>query len=170
MVAERGSITKGRDDFIKAVRNPKYAVRLVFSGHVHRNGLYVVHPPAKEIYENRPKDIVRQWHLAGALVVRGQAPNVIHGVRPPAVTATLEGKQGPLYVTTTSAGPRGSFEDRELVGDEVKTGKTTDPGWARIELATDGSIKSARFMALTSSEARRPIQPAVQRDVAVGQK
>jgi GH25 family lysozyme M1 (1,4-beta-N-acetylmuramidase) len=170
MTAERGSITKGRDEFIKAVRNPKFSIRLVLSGHVHRNGIYVVHPPDQRIFEYRPKDLQRHPELTNALLIRGQSPNLVRGALPPAVTVTPHGKQGPLFITTTSAGPRGSFEDRPLIGKEEKDrGKTTDPGWARLELATDGTIKSVAFKALAPDKAQKKIErSAPQHELAVG--
>jgi hypothetical protein len=59
--------------------------------------------------------------------------------------AEPETRQGPLYILTTSAGPRGSFEERKLTEKEAERGKSTDPGYARAELTSDGTIKSVEF-------------------------
>ena len=174
MAGERGSFVKGRDWFIKTLADPKYSVRMVLSGHVHRNGLYVVYPSKQEIYVKTPKDIVKEWRLKNPLLMRGVPNAAVQSARPPYVT--LDRTRGPLYVTTTSAGPRGSFEDRPLskVKDatgksEDDTGKTTDPGWARLELTSDGTIKKAEFsQPPRMAAAQLPSQPAAQREVALG--
>jgi len=169
MTAERGSLVKGRERFIKAVSDPRSGVRLVLSGHIHRNGLYLVHPATRDIYVSNPKDIVREIRLKGALLVRGVTPNLVRGSRPPAVTPTPEGRQGPLYVTTTSAGPRGSFEDRALTDQERDAGKTTEPGWARLELRSDGSIQSVEFREAGATAVQLPAPSTAQREIAVGE-
>ena len=48
MEADYGSFTQARDWLIKELANPKRGVRAVFSGHIHRNGLYAVHVGKKE--------------------------------------------------------------------------------------------------------------------------
>ena len=151
MVADRGSLGREqvRDSFIKKLADPRYAVRMVFSGHIHRNVLLVTHPPPQKMVITNPKDSFRNRPVTGALVVRRVFEQIVRGAQPPAVTIghmlTSAANRGPLYVATTSAGPRGTFEERELSPDERKTGKTTDPGYARAELASDGVIKSVRF-------------------------
>lgn len=164
MTSDRGAVMKARDWMVEQFSNPKHSVRLVLSGHIHRNGLYVVHPPPKDIYVPKPKDIVREWRLKGALLVRGVLPGAVRGSRAPAVT--LDRRPGPLYVTTTSAGPRGSFEARPLTDTEKQRGKTVEPGYARLALASDGTIQSVEFRAV---DVRLPAQaPAPARTAAPG--
>jgi hypothetical protein len=168
MTPERGTFEKLRSKFITMVANPKYSVRMVLSGHIHRNGLYVVHPAANKIYVATPKDIVKQRPLVGALLVRGVVQQSVRGARPPAVTGVPDHRPGPLYVTTTSAGPRGSFEDLPLSGSQTRTGVTTDPGYASLELASDGTIKGVEFRAPRKIAAPPTARPAVQPEVAYG--
>jgi hypothetical protein len=70
-----------------------------------------------------------------------------------------ETKQGPLYILTTSAGPRGSFEERKLTKEEAERKKTTDPGYARAELASDGTIKSVMFGTIDVKPTATGLQP-----------
>jgi hypothetical protein len=136
MEADYGSFVQGREWFIKEVSNPKSGVRAVFSGHIHRNGLFVVHvPPASA-----------GPILAGEMLVRQIAPPAVHSARPPAVSLTSEGTRGPLYVNTTSGGPRGNNYSRVPTEAERRTGGlSTDPGFARVDLAADGTIERAEF-------------------------
>jgi hypothetical protein len=97
-----------------------------------------------------PKDSFRNRVITGALIVRRIIEQAVRGAQPPAVSidrmfTAPETRQGPLYILTTSAGPRGSFEERPLTKEEEKTKKTTDPGFARAELMSDGTIKSVMF-------------------------
>jgi hypothetical protein len=167
MVADRGSLgqTKARDWFVKLLANPNYSVRMVLSGHVHRNVLLVTHPPAQKIELTNPKDSFRNRVITGALIVRRVLEQAVRGAKPPAVTidrmfTAPETRQGPLYILTTSAGPRGSFEERKLTKEEEERKKTTDPGYARAELTSDGTIKSVMFGTIdvkpTAAPALRP--------------
>ncbi len=163
IVADRGSLgqTKARDWFVNLLANPKYSVRMVLSGHIHRNALLVAYPPAQKIVLTNPKDSFRNRVITGALVVRRVLAQAVTGSRPPAVTidrmfAEPETRQGPLYILTTSAGPRGSFEERKLTEKEAERGKSTDPGFARAELASDGTIKSVMFGSIDVKPAPAP--------------
>ena len=167
MVADRGSLgeAKTRDWFVKLLANPKYSVRMVLSGHIHRNVLLVTYPPAQKVVLTNPKDSFRNRAIAGTLVVRRVLERFVRGATPPAVTTdtmftTPETRQGPLYILTTSAGPRGSFEARPLTPTEDERGKSTDPGYARAELSSDGTIKSVMFGSIevkpTAAPALRP--------------
>ena len=163
MVADRGSLgrTKARDWFVKLLANPKYSVRMVLSGHVHRNVLLVTHPPAQKIQLTNPKDSFRNRVITGALVVRRVLEQAVRGAKPPAVTidrmfAAPETRQGPLYILTTSAGPRGSFEERPLSPTEDERGQSTDPGYARAELTSDGTVKSVMFGKIDVQQTTKP--------------
>jgi hypothetical protein len=138
MEADYGSFAQAREWFIREVSNPKRGVRAIFSGHIHRNGLYVVHvPPASA----GPL-------LAGEMLVRQVVPPAVRAARPPAVSLTPEGTRGPLYVNTTSGGPRGNNYSRVPTDTERRTaGLSTDPGFARLDLAADGTIERVEFRA-----------------------
>jgi 3',5'-cyclic AMP phosphodiesterase CpdA len=146
MAADRGSFANGREPFIKLLANPKHSVRLVVSGHIHRNGLFVAYPSPKKVYVATPKDMIKERLLSGVMLVRGVVQQAVRAARPPATTLTPEGKQGPLYVNTTSAGPRGSFEQRPLTeAERARGGITVEPGYAHLELASDGTINTVEF-------------------------
>jgi len=127
MEAHHGSFSNNRDVFINTAA--KSGVRLVLAGHIHRNGLYVVHKPGP----------AKGAAVAGELLIRRVLPNDVAGAKPPAVSATPEGQQGPLYVNTTSAGPRGNYHPRKGESYHIA------PGWAFAELAPDGTIRQVEF-------------------------
>ena len=77
--------------------------------------------------------------VAGQMLVRGVVESAARGARPPAVTLTPEGRRGPLYINTTSAGPRGNLYPRK--GQYV----SVDPGYAYAELSSDGTIHRVEF-------------------------
>lgn len=132
--ADYGSLVKNRPWFIKQLAMRNSGVRLVFSGHIHRNGLYVVYEPGKE--QGRA--------VAGQMLIRGVIEPAVAGVKPPLVTKdkaiTAEGNPGPLYVNTTSAGPRGNLYPNK---DQYFA---VDPGYAHVELLNDGTIKRVEFL------------------------
>lgn len=145
VVADYGSFSRHRDWFIKALANPKHGIRAVFSGHIHRNGLFVVHGPGES----------SRKLLGGELLVRVVVPQAARGARPPAVTRTPEGIHGPLYVVTTSAGPRGNNHFREPTDAERKAGGLSlDPGFAHVDLAADGTIRHAEFRFVDTGAAK----------------
>jgi hypothetical protein len=128
--ADHGSLQRHRDWLIKELRKSDAHVRLVLSGHIHRNGLFVVHVPQSY----RPDSVI-----GGQMLTRLVDPHVAGGVRPPAVTSTPEGDHGPLYVNTTSAGPRGHLYAAPKYDAYV------DPGYAAIDLSSDGTIQKIEF-------------------------
>src|SRR5262249_4818537 len=75
------------------------------------------------------------------------------GARPPAATRTPEGKQGPLYVNTTSSGPRGHWHPSKGVS------YTADPGYAHLELSADGAIQRVEFRPGHGFGAQAPSSP-----------
>jgi hypothetical protein len=166
IVADRGSLgrTDARDWFVKLLANPKYSVRMVLSGHIHRNVLLMNYMPKHKIELTNPKDNFRNRVITGALVVRRVVEQAVKGAKPPAVVidATPERRQGPLYILTTSAGPRGSFEERALSPIESERGKSTDPGYARAELKSDGTITSVMFGKIDVAKTAKSVAPVVR--------
>ena len=78
MVADRGSWgkEKERDWFIRMLGDSKYSVRMVLAGHVHRNGVYIVHGSSKPIDIVNPKDPSRKQRLVNPLIVGGLHPQI----------------------------------------------------------------------------------------------
>jgi 3',5'-cyclic AMP phosphodiesterase CpdA len=170
MVADRGSLGKAkeRDWLIKLLSDSRYGVRMVLSGHIHRSGLYVVYPSTKPIEVTNPKDSFRNRRVENPLLVGGLYPQAARGA-PPFVTA--DRRKGPLYITTTSAGPRGNFEKRPLTPRELaSSGTTVDPGYTQLELANDGTIRSVKFWGGLAPAEKTAGAPARQREVAYGMR
>ena len=104
-------------------------MRIVLSGHIHRNGIYIVHVPGGG------KDSA----VAGEMLIRGVVEKDARFARPPAVAVTPEGKHEPLYVNTTSAGPRGHLYPRQ--GEDYYIA----PGYTHVELLDDATIHHVAF-------------------------
>jgi hypothetical protein len=135
MVPDYGSFDSKRDWFIETLAG-RPDVRAVFSGHIHRAGLYVVHRAAK----------TEGPAIAGQLMVRGLLPEQVGGVKTPRISSLPHGASGPLYINSTSAGPRGNFKRRsETEPEREKGGLSADPGYTRLDLAADGSIEKVAF-------------------------
>jgi hypothetical protein len=136
MDTDYGSFMKAREWFIKQVADPKSGVRAVFSGHIHRNDLLAV-----RVGEKKDGALLEgEW-----LVHRVVEPAVV-GAKPPAVGRSPYDFRGPLYVNTTSGGPRGNEKSRLPTEAEKKTGGlSVDPGYARLDLSLDGSIQKVEF-------------------------
>jgi hypothetical protein len=132
--ADYGSIQQSREWLIRELAKDKANVRLVLSGHIHRNGLFVVFIPTDPSY---PSDVV------GRVFARRVLPDTVRGASPPAVTSTPEGGHGPLYVNTTSAGPRGH---EYPVFPKKDTELFVDSGYAEIELVSDGTVATVEFL------------------------
>jgi hypothetical protein len=129
--AEHGSFAKNRDWFIQKVADPRRGVRLVVSGHIHRNGLLAIGAGKMEFQRSRNLPAIVQ----NVRVVRGVTHANARGLPPPAVaTAPETGATylGPLYLNTTSAGPRGNYYEGGC--------RYVPPGYAIISLASDGTI------------------------------
>jgi hypothetical protein len=129
--AEHGSIVQKRDWLIQKVADPRRGVRLVLSGHIHRNGLLVV--GSGKVSLRRSSNLPTS--VQNVRVIRGLAYPNVRGLPPPAVARTPETGQtflGPLYVNTTSAGPRGNYCEGRCW--------YVSPGYAIISLASDGTI------------------------------
>jgi hypothetical protein len=135
MVPDSGSFDSNREWFIETVTR-RSDVRAVFSGHIHRNGLYVVYRAPES---DGPA-------VAGQLMVRGLLDSQVAGAKAPRVSNLPHGASGPLFVNTTSAGPRGHFKRRsETAAERDRGGLTVDPGYAKLDLAADGSIERVAF-------------------------
>jgi 3',5'-cyclic AMP phosphodiesterase CpdA len=131
-----GTIQRHRDWFINEVQKKESHVRLIFAGHIHRNGLFMLRKPP----------------TGGSLLVRRVEP----------VPASFADKAIPVYVNTTSAGPKGNLYPKHPIGrsstqiakrGEWKTNyagnyRNTPPGYAEAQLASDGTIQSVEFLSL----------------------
>ena len=134
MVPDYGSFA-GQKWFIEKVAG-RPDVRAVFSGHIHRNGLYVAYRAPRS---DGPA-------VAGELMVRGLLEWQVAGAKAPRVSNLPHGSSGPLFVNTTSAGPRGNFKRRsETEPERDRGGLSVDPGYAKLDLAADGSIERVVF-------------------------
>jgi hypothetical protein len=139
MDASYNSFERRRPWFITRVSDTRFGVRLVLSGHIHRSGLFAVYRAGKG----------RSSELSGKWLVQAVTERLVAGVHPPAVTRSpverdnvLKYAPGPLYVNTTSAGPRGhSFATRG-------SRRYVDPGYALIDLASTGTIQRVQFRAV----------------------
>lgn len=133
--ADYGSFEKNRLWFIKKISEPNSGVRIVLSGHLHRNGLFVIRVPGEK----------EGSAIAGKMIVRGLLPETKVSEKVAMGLSKLS-FPFPLYINTTSAGPRGTFKSRQLTEEEKKKGGLTiDPGYSLVELVADGTIKSVEF-------------------------
>jgi len=112
-----------REWFIRKVADPAAGVRVVFSGHIHRQGFLIVQ---------------RQAPNSDVFLVRAVPQQAVNGVRSPGVAAFPAGniRPGPLYVNTTSAGPRGyQFHGKDQYRSE-------NPGFSVVTMESDGTLTS----------------------------
>jgi hypothetical protein len=135
VAADHGSIVKERDWFVRKVAERDAGIRLVLSGHIHRNGLLVAYTPTSD---------------KEARVLRSVTYPEIRGVRPQVVALRQSSTGGmwafpaPLYVNTTSAGPRGNQYRSEHTA--------MPPGYAIVSLAGDGTIDNVSARQLVIPE------------------
>ena len=141
IAADYNSFEQGRDWFIKRIAPAGVGVRAVLSGHIHRDGLFVAQAAGKD----------KGSLLAGQLLLQALGRVESLPGRPLAVQHPMNGRTGPLYINTTSAGPRGNSFPVKGRHDNV------DPGYARLELAADGTIEKIEFRA---SPIGAPSKPA----------
>jgi hypothetical protein len=128
--ADYGSLQRNRDWLIKELRNDDAHVRLVLSGHIHRSGLFVVYEPSGD---------QQQSVVAGQMMMKMVYPQQAVGASPPAVANQPGADHGPLYVNSTSAGPRG--HRYASPGQE----QYVDSGYSVIVLSSDGTIRKVEF-------------------------
>jgi hypothetical protein len=143
-----GSIARNRDWFIREVGRSASGVRMVLSGHNHRFGLLVAYPPTDDRESRLMKSVTLdevRGARAGMAAVRREAGRV-------------RAFPSPLYVNTTSAGPRGN-----LFGDRWRA---VAPGWGLVTLAADGTIESVSPRQLALPAAVTPRPPAPTREPA----
>lgn len=122
VAADYASIARERDWFIRKVADPRTGVRLILSGHIHRNGLFAVFAPTQD---------------PGVLAIRNIRYAGVRGL----------GAAGPLYVNTTSAGPRGFQWD--------DASNYVPPGYALMGLAKDGTIDGVSVRQLVPAPASK---------------
>jgi Calcineurin-like phosphoesterase len=146
--AEHGSIVRERDWFIRGLGTSSSGVRLVLAGHIHRHGLLVAYPPTND----RDSRLLRS---ATFDEVRG-ARRGIAAVRREA--GRVRAFPAPLYVNTTSAGPRGNLYGAQW--------RAVPPGWILVTLAADGTIENVSPRQLGAPEAQRPPRPAAARGMS----
>ena len=149
MTADYGSFQEGRDWFIEHAAGDT-GIRLVFSGHIHRRGLYVVH----KVGADRGKT------LENERLVYGVAPNAVSGAKYPTASTTAQGVRGPLYVNSTSAGPNGNYNPDEEESQKIY------PGYTHAELAVDGTIQCVQFRSLGENATARQNASCVVRKVS----
>jgi hypothetical protein len=80
----------------------------------------------------------------GEYLIRSLNHDEIRGTKAPGISHLTKSLRAPLYVNTTSAGPRGNVYPTE--GQHLNV----DPGFAWIEIMADGVISTVSF--------RRPVQ------------
>jgi hypothetical protein len=119
VAADYGSFAREpeRDWFISNASDARHGIRLILSGHIHRRGLFTVMRTQKN------------WMLQDV-----SAFNTNNIRWPLAATSGSHTYLGPLYVNTTSAGPRGNEYGVQY--------KSMEPGWSWVRLASDGTIGS----------------------------
>lgn len=147
VAAVYGSIVQSRDPFIRQVGESTSGIRLVLSGHIHREGLLVAYPPTGD----RDARLLRS-------VTYAEATNQGRGVGSGSGAILSDGRsvRTPLYVNTTSAGPRGN---QYLAGDGSEGyvhHNNVAPGWVSIELTADGTVKSLSSRQLAEPASSRP--------------
>lgn len=126
--AEHGSVVRHRDWFIRELARTASGVRVVLAGHIHRFGLLVAYPPANDPESRLLQSVTFEevrGARAGVAAVRREMNQGRQQVR---------AFPAPLYVNTTSAGPRGNVYDPRERG--------VNPGWILLTLADDGTIES----------------------------
>ena len=131
--ANYNSFVRNRDWLITTLGDEKANVRLVLAGHIHRNGVFVVDVP-----QNNPQNPAAASSRIRTYRVE---PGVTQQAVPPAVTLAPHTHNAPLYVNTTSAGPRGHLFDVE-----GNTDCYIDSGYAVIDLSSDGIIQTLTFL------------------------
>ncbi len=152
--ADHGSILRQRDWFIRQVGTSASGVRMVLSGHIHRFGLLVAHPATGDREARHMRSVSLEevrGARSGVAAVRREIV-VVGGERKRKVTAF----PSPLYVNTTSAGPRGNVY-------AAAGWQGVQPGWALVTLAADGTIESVSPRRLGI---RDDVLPIPEREVA----
>jgi hypothetical protein len=138
MTADFNSFEQNRDWFIDRVTDPKSGVRVILAGHIHRNGLYFL----QKLANNNPNTAI-----AGKTVVNGKLFPPLSSIR--TIGLTHFKKEFPLFLNTTSLGPRGSFYTRKLTDAENRNkGLSIDPGYAMVDVTNNGGVNKVEFLAV----------------------
>jgi 3',5'-cyclic AMP phosphodiesterase CpdA len=138
--ADYNSFVKQRDWFIQRLHKQDAHVALVLSGHIHRNSVYVIRPqptptPNTMLIARKEPGATpswRNWEVSlkdNLLVQRLEATSVS--------SATY---QPPLYVNTTSGGPRGNFMPKFPVNKI-----NVEPGFAEFVVDNAGKVQLIKF-------------------------
>jgi hypothetical protein len=130
VAADQGSFVRHRDWFIKQVASG--GVRAVLSGHIHRHGIYVAYEAPE--YAGG----ILLGDLKGTRLGRPRTPSPY-----------------PLYVNTTSAGPRGGEYRKSLIaGRPSITHPTREPGYGLVLLSSDGRTQVGPTVVPSAAAAR----------------
>jgi 3',5'-cyclic AMP phosphodiesterase CpdA len=139
MDASFGSIVKDRDWFIKQMANQKFNIRLVLSGHIHRQGLFVT----------SKSNVSRESTLYDELLVKGIDPIKVSGLPSTNGKPNRFGQSpGPLYVNSTSIGPRGHLYPFQPEKGSRDDSKYISPGYTYLEVSNSGVIPKVTFRRL----------------------
>jgi hypothetical protein len=130
MVADYGSLGRGREQFIKQLTEPQTGVRVVLSGHNHRDGLHMLWRMGPE---SGPE-------TNGSLRVR-LIPAPVKSVKPGSIL-------GPIWINTSSASFRSHYHPRQGQHYYVP------PGRALVSIESSGTIRSAEFRRLAGLDNR----------------
>jgi hypothetical protein len=109
------------------------SVRVVVSGHIHRQGLFTVYARPLQLPPPGPRE---PGSVIQVLAVRSVEPQAVRHAKVPFATSDQSRLPGPVYVNTTSAGPKGYqyYDDRKY--------SNVPPGFTVIHLKNDGEIDS----------------------------
>ncbi len=107
------------------------SVRVVVSGHIHRQGLLTVQQQRLSLPPPGPRE---PGSVLPVLTVRSVEPQAVRNARPPNATADQSKVLGPVYVNTTSAGPKGN----QYLDDNKYW--SVAPGFSLVQLTNDGTI------------------------------
>lgn len=134
IAAVYGSFVQQRDWFIRKVGDTASGIRLVLSGHIHRGGLLVAYPPTDD-RNARLLRAVDYSEVQGATATRRLLPGVAASRLVDAAKKVDRAFPGPLYINTTSAGPRGN----RYPGGDVH--QQLPPGAMIVRLSAEGTIE-----------------------------
>jgi hypothetical protein len=158
-----GSIVQRRDWLIRKLGEASSGVRLLLSGHIHREGLLVSYPPTDDHDARLMRSVTYAEIYDGG-----------RGIPPGYSAARRQGSQGrmfpaPLYGNTTSGGPRGNRYDpvhNQLGRDH----ENVPPGWALVHINSGGTLEAiaARSLAEPALTPGRAGPAAAHEAVVIG--
>lgn len=139
MDAEYGSFRSARDAFIKELAKPSAGVQLVFTGHIHRNGLLAVRVPSQSGKADLKGHYLMKSVAAAPRALAGSPHAAQIYPRGALDLRRLTDARAPLYVNSTSAGPLGNHQASE------RDHRYVAPGYTYVELAATGVIEKVAF-------------------------